>query len=56
MAKMVYQYKGYYFESEDDTVMLYEDAYFKFVEECRKLIQEDREKGRLARQELIGGK
>lgn len=54
MATMIYQYKDYYFESGDSRILLAEDDYNRFVENCRKLIQEDREKGFLARKELVG--
>jgi tRNA A58 N-methylase Trm61 len=42
MARMVYKHKNYRFENEDDRVFLDPDEYFKFVENCKKSIKEDK--------------
>jgi len=53
MTKMVYKYQDYYFEVEDSRKTL-GDAYSKFVEDCKKSIQKDRDSNDAKRKELVG--
>ncbi len=53
---MIYQYKDYYFEMQDSRVLLQEDEYGEFVDNCRDFIQKDKENNKEQRQELLGKK